>query len=36
MLPVRIGLYVIESLKEEDAKVEDFKKFKFSTKSINP
>lgn len=35
ILPMWIGLYVIGSLKEADAKVEDFNKFKFDTKSLN-
>jgi len=36
MLPLRIGLYVIQSLKEANSKVEVFKKFKFYNKSFNP
>lgn len=35
-LPVRIGLYMVGSLKETDSEVEDFKKFKFGTRSFNP
>ena len=33
---VKFGLYTIGSLKEADAKVVDFKKFKLGTRSFNP
>lgn len=36
MIPLQIGLYVIVSLKKVDVEVEDFRKFKFNTKSFNP
>jgi len=35
-LPLRIGLYEIQSLKDVDAKVEDLKKFEFGTNDFNP
>lgn len=33
-LPLRIGLYEIQSLKDADAEVEDLKKFDFGTKEF--
>ncbi len=35
MLQLRIGLYAIQSMKEVDTEVEEFKRFKFSTKIFN-
>jgi len=35
-LPMQIGFYTIKSLKEPDVEVNDFKNFKFGTKSFNP
>ena len=36
ILPLQIRLYVIQSLKEADAEVVDFRKFKFGTRSFTP
>ena len=35
MIPLWIRLYVIQSLKEADVEVKEFKKFKFDTKIFN-
>ena len=36
VLPLRIRLYEIQNLKHADAKMEEFKRFTFDTRSFNP